>query len=77
MALYAIETLPVSYDSETYKGFKNQFTQVTLSKDYFAARAKHYAPVTEGQLKRCLKVRSSYLCENQIAFPKLDLQTRF
>ena len=64
MSLHALETLPVPYDSETYKGTKNQFTRVSLTKDYFAAHALYYVLITEGQLKRCLKIRSVYLCEN-------------
>ena len=64
MSLHALETLPVPYDSETYKGVKNQFTQVSLTKDYFAAHALYYVVITESQLKRCLKIRSVYLCEN-------------
>ena len=31
MSLHALETLPVPYDSETYKGTKNQFTRVSLT----------------------------------------------
>ena len=64
MSLHALETLPVPYDSETYKGVKNQFTRVSLTKDYFAAHALYYVLITEGQLKRCLKIRAVYLCEN-------------
>ena len=64
MSLHALETLPVPYDSETYKGMKNQFTRVSLTKDYFAAHALYYVLITEGQLKRCLKIRAVYLCEN-------------
>ena len=64
MSLYALETLPVPYDSETYKGVKNQFTRVSLTKDYFAAHALYYVLITEGQLKRCLKIHAVYLCEN-------------
>ena len=64
MSLHALETLPVPYDSETYKGIKNQFTQVSLTKDYFAAHALYYVVITESQLKRCLKIRAIYLCEN-------------
>ena len=64
MSLHALETLPVPYDSETYKGIKNQFTRVSLTKDYFAAHALYYVLITEGQLKRCLKIRAVYLCEN-------------
>ena len=64
MSLHALETLPVPYDSETYKGVKNQFTQVSLTKDYFAAHALYYVVITESQLKRCLKIRAVYLCEN-------------
>ena len=64
MSLHALETLPVPYDSETYKGTKNQFTQVSLTKDYFAAHALYYVVITESQLKRCLKIRAVYLCEN-------------
>ena len=64
MSLHALETLPVPYDSETYKGAKNQFTQVSLTKDYFAAHALYYVVITESQLKRCLKIRAIYLCEN-------------
>ena len=64
MSLHALETLPVPYDSETYKGTKNQFTRVSLTKDYFAAHSLYYVLITEGQLKRCLKIRAVYLCEN-------------
>ena len=64
MSLHALETLPVPYNSETYKGTKNQFTQVSLTKDYFAAHALYYVVITESQLKRCLKICAVYLCEN-------------
>ena len=73
--IYQIETIPVPYDAETLVGHKKQFTIINYDKRYIALQDKHYIPITEKQLERCVKLQYDYLCMSSFLRTNTDRDT--
>ena len=58
MTLFLTETVPVPYDTETYLGLRQQYTEVQLNATYFAVGTDQYTLLSHKQLDLCTKLRT-------------------
>ena len=63
MTLFPTETVPVPYDTETFLGLRQQYTEVQLNATYFAVGTDQYTLLSRKQLELCIKLRTVYYCE--------------
>ena len=63
MTLFSTETVPVPYNTETYLGLRQQYTEVQLNATYFAVGTDQYTLLSCKQLELCIKLRTIYYCE--------------
>ena len=63
MALFSIETAPVSLDAETYIGEKREYTQIIPETELISLTENNYIPLTQTQILLCAKIGYLYYCE--------------
>ena len=75
LTLFSTQTVPVPYDVEMYSGLQTQYTEVTLNDTYFAMNEEQYTLLTRIQLELCIKLISTYYCEQAYLLQSKDIQS--
>ena len=60
--LYSIDTVPMTFDTETLDRKNNEYTFINNSYPYMALNEHNYIPLIETQLRRCDKMGSKLVC---------------
>ena len=63
MSLYSVDAAPVPLDAETYKGAKQEYTQIMPKTEYIALTETNYVPSMQAQISLCAKIGYMYYCE--------------
>ncbi len=64
LSLYSIHTVPVPLDEQTYIGKNNQYTLIQQEFEYIAMNSDNYVPMSQQQLRLCMRIGFTYYCEN-------------